>query len=327
MELLLKQFRNQVLENVHFGDICIVDQNEKVIYSYGDVNTETIYRSCSKPLQLLPLIINGGIEKYQLNEKEIAIMCSSHHSEPMHIEILDNLLKKANINEDELYCPKTFPGYLRTSALKEIKPYQKRKLHMNCSGKHIGLILSSQILNYDYKDYYKVDHPVQKDIIKIIKEFSSFDGEVKIGIDGCGVPVYTVDLKGCAIAFMKLAKPEVLNDNTLEESVIKIVDSINNNPLLLRGTNTLDEIINSDRNLIGKVGAQGLYTVGLKDEGLGIAYKMYDGNENNQAFVLANILKKIDYKNQDTINNLLKLCDENVYNYRKDIVGKREVTF
>jgi len=327
MELLLKQYRGDVLENVHFGDICVVDQSKNIVFSYGDINTETIYRSCSKPLQVLPLIINGGIETFDLNEKEITVMCASHKAEDFHISTIENIMAKANIKESSLYCPEILPGYVRNPGLNEVKALKARKIYYNCSGKHVGMMLAARLLGYDETSYYQKTHPLQQDIIKIIKEFSDFDGEVKIGIDGCGVPVYTVDLKGCAIAYLKLACPDLIEDDNTKQAVVKVVEAISKYPKYIGGTNTLDDVVNSDTNLIGKIGAQGLYTIGLKKERLGICFKMYDGNPSNQAFVLAKVLERLNYNNQETINKLYKIRSEHVYNHGKDIVGKREVTF
>lgn len=327
MELLLKQYRNDVFENASFGDICVVNEKKEVIMSYGDISTETIYRSCSKPIQLLPLIINGGIEKFGLSEKELTVMSASHKGEDFHIETIENLMKRTNILESSLYCPEILPGYVRNPALSEVKELFARKIYYNCSGKHVGLMLSSRILGFSEKDYQLVNHPIQKEIVKLIKYFSDFDDEVKIGIDGCGVPVYTVDLKGCAIAYLKLAYPDLIEDDKIREATVKLTTAISHHPTYIGGTNTLDDIVNSDPNLIGKIGAQGLYTVGLKHEKIGICFKMYDGNPANQAFVLANILKRINYSNKVTIDKLLTKRGYNVYNHGKEIVGKREVTF
>ena len=39
------------------GYLCIVDEHSRVLYSVGDPNAVVYYRSSSKPIQALPVIM------------------------------------------------------------------------------------------------------------------------------------------------------------------------------------------------------------------------------------------------------------------------------
>lgn len=105
----LEEKRGDVLENLHKVALCIVDDKGNVIHSTGNEERITFLRSASKPIQALPVLLRGLDKKYNLDGSEIAIMAGSHRGEPFHIEILQRLLNKAEIDEHSLICPKAYP--------------------------------------------------------------------------------------------------------------------------------------------------------------------------------------------------------------------------
>lgn len=60
-EPLVNEYRGDLLDLVHMGYVCVVDENSKVIASVGDADEMVFYRSASKPLQALPVIARGWI--------------------------------------------------------------------------------------------------------------------------------------------------------------------------------------------------------------------------------------------------------------------------
>ena len=75
-EILFEEYRGGVLECLHHGMVCIVDKNG-IKASVGDAEWNCFYRSCSKPIQALPVIMRGIDKKYGLSEEEIAFIESS----------------------------------------------------------------------------------------------------------------------------------------------------------------------------------------------------------------------------------------------------------
>ena len=47
---------------MHYGYVCIVDENSNVLYSAGDCDDLVFYRSASKPIQALP-VFKYGLDK------------------------------------------------------------------------------------------------------------------------------------------------------------------------------------------------------------------------------------------------------------------------
>ena len=91
--VLVEVYRNKVLESFHRGVVCVVDNDGKIIYSEGDVNQICYPRSAMKFLQVLPLIENGGIERFNFTLEEIAIMCGSHNAEAEHLRVVNSIRK------------------------------------------------------------------------------------------------------------------------------------------------------------------------------------------------------------------------------------------
>lgn len=333
MEVLVEQYRGEVLENTHHGYICIVNEKEEVVYSVGDPNTTTLFRSASKPIQVLPVIMYGGIEKYDLKDNELAIMAASHKAEEFHIAALESIMMKTGLREESLYCPPTYPGYVKKSPdiIKKVIErgnLEKRRLNYNCSGKHLGLMISNMLLGYPVENYWDLNHPIQSEINRIISIISSYPSDkIKAAIDGCGIPVYAIPIKNIANSFMKLANPDNIGDEIIEEAVKKIQIAMNTYPENINGTNSLCALLNSDPNIIAKSGAQGVYALGLKKEKLGIVVKLMDGSFKYKPFIIANILKKIEYSNKELIEEIHNITGSDIKNERGDICGKIKVTF
>ena len=80
-----------------------------MIRKIGNIDTITFFRSASKPIQVLPLLMYGIQEKYDLSEKEIAVMSGSQGGEPEHVLVLEKILEKTELREEELSLIHIFP--------------------------------------------------------------------------------------------------------------------------------------------------------------------------------------------------------------------------
>ncbi len=69
-EPLIYEYRGQILDNVHQGYVSIVDESSNVLFHIGSPDEVVFYRSASKPIQALPVIVRRLDEKYGLTEEE-----------------------------------------------------------------------------------------------------------------------------------------------------------------------------------------------------------------------------------------------------------------
>lgn len=327
-EILVEEYRGDLLECIHRGYICCVDECGQVIYSIGDPDFVTYMRSSAKPIQAIPLIKRGLDKKYNLSNKEITVMTGSHRAEPFHVKALESIMEKVNVEEEELICLPTYP--LSMSAKEEIlrQNGEKRRIYHNCSGKHMGILTLCTDMECDKKEYWNINSPAQQEILSHISMISGYPiDQIKIGTDGCGVPVFGMPMKNLAKTYMTMACPDTIEDELTREAVIKITKLMNENYEMVSGTNLICSLLLMDENIVAKGGAKGVYCFGLKEERLGFSIKIIDGSEEEWPLIVASILEQINYKNKETIDRLRKVFPSVIVNDNNQIVGESIIKF
>ena len=185
---LTEEFRGGLLDLTHYGYISIVDEKGKVIYSAGDPEAMVFYRSASKPVQALPVIAHHLDEKYGFTDEETVLFAGSHLGESFHVNALKSIMKKADLNPEDLIMKPTVPGSTEANEERIRQGLPKSKLYHNCSGKHAALMLTQREMGGDVKDYWKVGSVGQNEVLRTMSVLSEYPEEkVVIGIDGCSV--------------------------------------------------------------------------------------------------------------------------------------------
>ncbi len=208
---LVEILRGGNLESVHMGNAVFVDSDGKVLAKAGDETKWTYWRSSAKPVQAILPVISGAVDKYGLTEKELAVICSSHYGEQMHVDAVRSILKKAGIPES---CVSTgthlpFDKYAAEDIIR--KSEKPTPLHHNCSGKHAGMLILCKQMGWDMDTYFKPDHPVQMAAHEIVADFTGLPKEqIPIGVEGCSVSSFYLPLWAMAYAYARLSKPESL---------------------------------------------------------------------------------------------------------------------
>lgn len=327
-EILIEEYRGELLECVHRGYICCVNEDGQVVYSIGDPGFVTFMRSSAKPIQAIPLIKRGIDTKYNLSNKEITVMTGSHRAEPFHVTALESIMDKVKIDEDELICLPTYP--LSMNAKEEIlrNGGEKRRIYHNCSGKHMGILTLCTDMNCDKREYWNINSPAQQEILSHISMISGYPREqIKVGTDGCGVPVFAMPMKNLAMAYMKMACPDTIGDELTRDAVIKLTKLMNENYEMVSGTDLICSLLLMDDNIVAKGGAKGVYCFGLRDERLGFSIKIIDGSEEEWPLIVASILEQINYKNKDTIDRIKRVFPRVIVNDNNKEVGESIVRF
>ncbi len=327
--VLTEEYRGNLLDLIHEGYVCVVDEHGEVIKHAGDPEAKVYYRSASKPFQALPVIAMGLDEKYGLTDEETVIFSGSHLGEPFHVEAITSIARKAGLDLDDLIMKPTVPGSTSANEDRIRKGLPKAKIYHNCSGKHTGAMLIQKELDPAHiKDYWQVDSAAQKEILRTIAALSEFPAEeTDIGIDGCGVPVFAVPMKNIAIAFKNIACIDTIRDDKLRAAAGRYIPRIHQYPLMMRGTDYLCSLINYDPNIVAKGGANGVYGIGLKKERIGISFKLKDGTEAVWPIIIKEIFKQIGYYNEDTFNMLDRLNSGTIVNDNGTPVGSCKAVF
>ena len=277
MEQLAAVTRNKYIESLHYGYICVVDSEGKVIYKKGDINTVFFFRSSAKPIQIIPFIQSGGAKAMGYTSKEIAIGCASHTGEPAHQETVLNVLKRLNLDVKDLRCGIKRPYNEDENNRLIFNEEKPSPLHSGCSGKH-----AAKHLGCDISDYNKASHPVQQEVLKTISFFTDQKiDKIPIGVDGCGLPIFILPIYNMALSYARLTRYSQDPDSIYHEACKSVFEAMNEHPEMVAGTGEFcTELMQyTNGKLIAKIGAEAVYCLGIKEKNLGICIKIADGSE------------------------------------------------
>lgn len=324
--VIVEEYRGGHLENTHQGIICVINDQKEMIYEKGDSAQYAFYRSAMKPLQAIPAFASNIMGKYHLTSEEAALLTASQRGESYHQKALESLLKKIGVTEDQLVCGASYPLNEEPKNKYIWDHKQERKLFHNCAGKHLGFLGYAKAKGYDLDHYDDPDHPLQQEILRQLANMSETPmDQIKKGTDGCGAPVYSVPLKNMAISYLKFAAPDLIADEQTSQAVKEIGQVMNEHPEIVASHDFICTALLEDPNIIAKGGAQGVYCLALKKERISIALKVLSGSEAVWPVLVAELLEKLDYSNQDTIARLRKLRSTHIKNDNGKLIGETKI--
>jgi L-asparaginase II len=150
------------------------------------------------------------------------------------------------------------------------------------------------------------------------------------------VPVFGIKLAAMALMYAKLVSPPPNLDEGTAAACRRIVAAVIAYPELIGGTkDRLDtEVMRaSPGGLISKVGAEGVYTVGILPsrewpDGLGLALKIEDGDDHRaRPTVVVEALRQLGVLKDKSLAALSRFRTFPVKNNREDQVGEVKAVF
>ena len=150
--------RGSNLESIHKIHAVISDKKGRVLMCAGNPEYKSFIRSSLKPFQAIPFLSSGAASEINNSSKSIALACGSHSGSKMHTREAFKILWAFDIDINYLKCPKL----------------SKSPLEHNCSGKHAAFLATCKKLNLPLDSYLRRDHPLQKEIFRIISELLEF---------------------------------------------------------------------------------------------------------------------------------------------------------
>src|SRR5437762_726556 len=72
-EILVETTRGNIVESVHYGALVLVDAAGQIEWSIGDSQLVSFPRSSLKPFQVLALVARGGVDRFGLDARDLAI--------------------------------------------------------------------------------------------------------------------------------------------------------------------------------------------------------------------------------------------------------------
>jgi len=229
-------------------------------------------RSAVKPLQALPSVRAGTLERFGLGDRHLALACASHGGTEQHVAVVEQVLEAIGLTEQQLACGPLDPRDPHAASSRRARGELPSRLVHNCSGKHALALARCIIALRRQLGDRPPGHPVQRAMHAAVAEATAQAAEdVPYGTDGCGMPAFMVPLRALAAAFGALAS------GGLGAGGHRVAAAMRAHPALVAFDGALDtELMRAEDGLVAKIGAEGVLGVGLPD-GRGLALKVDDG--------------------------------------------------
>jgi L-asparaginase II len=328
-DVLVKVSRGGLVESLHRGHIAVVNSKGELLYANGNPQEVVYARSSMKPLQAIPIVETGAAEHFHFDHADLSLTCASHNGEDQHTNRVLSILERAELTFADLQCGIHNPRWQETYEALIKAGGEVTAIYNNCSGKHSGMLATAKHMNESTADYYKIDHPVQQRIIEAISDLTEVPKEeIEIGIDGCGVPVHGIPLQNLALGFAKMADPSSLPVKR-QEAIHKITTAMMEAPEMVGGTDRFcsDFMHVLDGRMFGKAGAEGVYCIGDKETGIGIAIKIEDGNGRATSPVAVEVLSQLGLLGEKQKEQLSSYHYPQLKNCRKETIGELKPSF
>jgi L-asparaginase II len=306
VEVLAEVERSGFVESRHLGAVAVADADGRLLAAAGDPDLVVYPRSCSKPFQALAVRDLGVEAELGLGPVALAGACGSHNGEPDHVASVRKVLEAAGLEESALRCPPALP----TDRSARARVAGPAAVYHNCSGKHAYMLAGAVVRGWAPERYAEPDHPLQAVVADTLGDFAGVAIE-HVGVDGCGVPVHALALRGLATAYARLGARAAAG----EEGPAAVVEAVRRHPFMLAGTGQLDTLLleATGGRVLAKVGAEAAYAAVDLASGTGVALKVLDGAPRARAAALLAALRALDWLDGDQFQELLPAATVEVH--------------
>jgi L-asparaginase len=275
--LEVRLLREGIIESRHTVQAVVCDERGRVLTVAGNSETAAFVRSALKPFQALAVTATGTLERYDLSDRDLAIITSSHKGTIEQVRQVFNILWRADLDPSALQCP--------------VPEGKRSSLEYNCSGKHAGMLAVCQQRHWPLNNYLERKHPIQQLILGKVSELLRMPAEEFISAhDDCGAPTYLMQLGQMASLYALLASSTNLD-------MERIVRAMTHHPAMVAGDGEFDtELMRlTPGELVSKAGAEGVQCIGRLGEGMGLAIKVMDGSKRAKYAVAIHLLQQMGW--------------------------------
>jgi L-asparaginase II len=313
--------RGTVVESRHRVHVAVVDADGNLRASAGDPDLVTFFRSSAKPLQAVPVVEDGAYDRFGMTLEELALCCGSHSGSARHVRTAESILARVGLDAGALACGPHPPLDDEARVALAEAGLEPGRLHNNCSGKHAGMLALARAHGWDTAGYERLEHPVQGRMIAEVSRWSSVPQEaLAFGTDGCGVVCFGLPLRDMARSFARLAAAARRGDR----GPALVVEAITTHPELVAGEGRVctDLMRRAGGRLFAKIGAEGMYCVGVPGAELGIALKVEDGSPRALPSAAVALLRELDLISEDDLGALHAHVFPELRNTLGEVVGQ-----
>jgi L-asparaginase II len=282
-------------ESRHVGAGVVVDASGTVIDSVGDVTASIYPRSTMKPFQALAVRRAGAL----FSDEELVLTTASHAGTAAHQALALHMLESFDHVEADLGCPPDMP-FDRGTARTMDGP---RRLAMNCSGKHAGMLAACRVNGWDDATYLDIEHPLQQRVRAVVEEYTHETVDL-VGTDGCGAPVFPLTLTGLARGFAGVVA-------RADDDSAALTDAVLAHPWAIDGVGRANTVTIERLQVLAKLGAEGVMVMGLPG-GAAVAVKVLDGSQRAGTLAALALLERNGLVAADGVAEVLEATGERV---------------
>jgi len=282
-------------ESRHVGAGVVVDASGTVIDSVGDVTASIYPRSTMKPFQALAVRRAGAL----FSDEELVLTTASHAGTAAHQALALHMLESFDHVESDLGCPPDMP-FDRGTARTMDGP---RRLAMNCSGKHAGMLAACRVNGWDEATYLDIEHPLQQQVRSVVEEYTHETVDL-VGTDGCGAPVFPLTLTGLARGFAGVVA-------RADDDSAALTDAVLAHPWAIDGVGRANTVTIERLQVLAKLGAEGVMVMGLPG-GAAVAVKVLDGSQRAGTLAALALLERNGLVASDGVAEVLEATGERV---------------
>jgi L-asparaginase II len=282
-------------ESRHVGAGVVVQADGTVLDAVGDVGASIYPRSTMKPLQALAIRRSGAL----FSGEELVMTTASHAGTPSHQSLALRMLERFDHGEEDLGCPPDLP-FDRETARAMSGP---RRLAMNCSGKHAGMLAACRVHGWDEASYLDIAHPLQRAVRDTVEDAT---GEVVdvVGTDGCGAPVFPLTLVGLARGIAGVVA-------RADDDTAALTDAVLANAWAIDGVGRANTVTIDRLGVLAKLGAEGVMVMGIPG-GPAVAVKVLDGALRAGTLAALTLLTRNGLVDADGADEVLEATSERV---------------
>jgi len=273
--LLVEVTRGGCVESLHEVDAVLVDTSGRIVEAWGDAKRPVMPRSAIKPIQALPLVSTGAADAFGLTDIELALACASHGGEPAHVDAVAGWLARLDLDVSALACGAQVPSSVPAAGVLVAAGIEGTAVHNNCSGKHTGFLTVLSHLGLPIDGYLDPDHRLQTDhVTPSIERTCGVDlTAAHPGVDGCGIPVWSMPLDRLASGWATIGAGEA------GSPAHRLLSAMRSQPFLVAGSDrACTRLIGAATGgTVVKTGAEGVFSAVIPADGVGLALKVRDG--------------------------------------------------
>jgi L-asparaginase II len=307
--MFVEQRRGGVVESRHRVHAAVVDREDRLVAWAGEPALITFWRSAAKPFQAMAMVADGAADRFGITRAELALTCASHSSEAGQVQLVRDYLARIGCTERDLMCGAHTPISETVAKDYQTRGVRLTAVYSNCSGKHTGMLALAKHHGWPTENYIRADHPVQRRCLAEVSRWTGVpESQIGVAVDGCGVSCFALPIRSMARAYARLIADFGMRNADLKgggsihnpQSAIRITEAMLRHPELIAGEGRpCTEMMRAHPGrVITKVGADGVYSASLVQEGLGVTLKIEDGYGPASGLALAAILEELGLRPQ-----------------------------